>query len=54
MPLKKLTPSFTFTEDRLAELRAVVSEAFTDGKVNRDTTLREALGARIEMSEIPH
>lgn len=47
MPISKLRPSFTFTEDRLAELRAVVPEAFADGKVNWDT-LREALGEHLE------
>ena len=47
MPISKLRPSFTFTEDRLAELRAVVPEAFADGKVNWDV-LREALGERLE------
>ncbi len=47
MSIKKLTPSFTFTEDRLAELRAVVPEAFADGKINWET-LREALGDYME------
>ncbi len=47
MPIKKLTPSFTFTEDRLAELRAVVPEAFADGRINWET-LREALGDYVE------
>ena len=47
MPISKLRPSFTFTEDRLKELQAVVPEAFTDGKINWDT-LREALGEHLE------
>ena len=47
MTLEKLRPSFTFTEDRLAELRAVVPEAFADGKINWET-LREALGEHLE------
>lgn len=47
MSYKKLTPAFTFTEDRLAELRAVVPEAFAEGKVNWES-LREALGDYIE------
>jgi len=47
MPIEKLRPSFTFTEDRLAELRAVVPEAFADGAVNWEA-LREALGAYLE------
>jgi len=43
MPLSKLRPSFTFTEDRLKELAAVVPEAFADGKINWATP-QEALG----------
>lgn len=44
MPVEKLTPTFTFTEDRLQALQAVVPEAFADGQVNWET-LNEALGA---------
>ncbi len=47
MPISTPRPSFTFTEDRLAELRAVIREAFTDGKFNSDA-LREALGGNLE------
>jgi adenine-specific DNA-methyltransferase len=47
MPIHKLRPSFTFTESRLAELRAVVPEAFADGKIDWDV-LREALGEYLE------
>lgn len=47
MPISKLRPAFTFTEDRLRELQAVVPEAFADGKINWDT-LREALGETLE------
>lgn len=47
MPISKLRPTFSFTEDRLAELRAVVPEAFADGKVNWDV-LREMLGEHLE------
>jgi adenine-specific DNA-methyltransferase len=47
MPIEKLRPTFTFTEDRLAELRTVVPEAFADGAVNWEA-LREALGAYLE------
>ena len=47
MPITKLRPSFTFTEDRLAELRAVVPEAFADGKINWEV-LQEALGEYLE------
>jgi adenine-specific DNA-methyltransferase len=47
MTLEKLHPSFTFTEDRLAQLRAAVPEAFADGRINWET-LREALGEFLE------
>lgn len=43
MPISKLRPSFTLTQDRLRELQAVVPEAFADGRINWDT-LREAHG----------
>lgn len=43
MTIKRLRPSFTFTEERLAELRAVVPEAFADGRVNWEA-FKEALG----------
>lgn len=42
MPISKLRPSFTLTEDRLRELQAVVPEAFADGCINWDM-LKEAL-----------
>ncbi len=48
MTIKRLRPSFTFTEDRLAELRAVVPEAFADGRVNWEA-LKEALGEWTEL-----
>jgi adenine-specific DNA-methyltransferase len=49
MATQRLHPAqaFTFTEDRLAELRQVVPEAFADGKINWDT-LREVLGEHVE------
>ena len=47
MPLSKLRPSFTLTEDRLRELQAVVPEAFADGRINWDT-LRTAIGKILE------
>lgn len=47
MPIDRLRPSFTFTEDRLDQLRAVVPEAFADGEVDWDA-LREALGNYLE------
>jgi adenine-specific DNA-methyltransferase len=53
MPIEKLRPSFTFTEDRLNELQAVVPEAFADGKINWDT-LREALGEYLEEENQEH
>jgi adenine-specific DNA-methyltransferase len=53
MPIERLRPSFTFSEDRLAELRAVVPEAFADGKINWDT-LREALGDHLEDENQEH
>ena len=53
MPLSKLRPSFTLTEDRLKELQAVVPEAFADGRINWDT-LREALGETLEDEDKEH
>jgi len=47
MPVAKLTPTFTFTEDRLQALQAVVPEAFADGQVNW-ATLKEALAPHLE------
>jgi len=47
MPVQKLRPSFTFDQDRLDQLRAVVPEAFADGKINWEV-LREALGEYLE------
>ncbi|MBE2196012.1 MAG: site-specific DNA-methyltransferase [Anaerolinea sp.] len=47
MPVEKLRPSFTFDRDRLEQLKAVVPEAFADGKINWET-LREALGEHLE------
>jgi adenine-specific DNA-methyltransferase len=47
MAITKLRPTFTFTQDRLEQLKAVVPEAFADGKVNWET-LRETLGDSLE------
>ncbi len=47
MPATRLRPSFTLTDEKLAELRSVVPEAFADGKINWDT-LREGLGEHVE------
>lgn len=53
MPIEKLRPSFTFTQERLNELKAVVPEAFADGKINWDV-LREALGEHLEEESQEH
>ena len=46
MSIQKIRPTFTFDEDRLAELRAVVPEAFADGKINWDVlSLLEQIAA---------
>lgn len=50
MPITKLHPTFTFDEDRMAQLRAVVPEAFADGRINWET-LRAALGEHLEDDE---
>jgi len=47
MPIQKLRPTFTFDEDRMSQLRAIVPEAFADGKVNWDV-LKEAMGEHLE------
>lgn len=43
----RLRPTFSFTDEKLAELRRVVPEAFADGQVNWES-LREALGTHLE------
>jgi adenine-specific DNA-methyltransferase len=53
MPIEKLHPSFTFTEDRLKELRALVPEAFADGKINWDV-LCESLDEYLEDESQEH
>lgn len=53
MPIEKLRPSFTFTEDRLKELAVVVPEAFAEGKINWDV-LREAFGEYLEDENQEH
>jgi adenine-specific DNA-methyltransferase len=50
MSTSKLRPTFTFNQDRLDQLKAVVPEAFADGKVNWET-LREALAAGDHLEE---
>lgn len=47
MPIQKLRPTFTFDQDRIAQLRAIAPEAFADGKINWDV-LKEALGESLE------
>jgi adenine-specific DNA-methyltransferase len=51
MPQEKMRPAFTFDKERIEQLRAVVPEAFADGKINWDI-LHEALGDYLE-SETP-
>jgi adenine-specific DNA-methyltransferase len=47
MSYTRLRPSFALTEDRLADLRAVLPEVFADGKINWGT-LKEALAPDLE------
>jgi adenine-specific DNA-methyltransferase len=47
MPHTRIHPSFTFTEERIAQLKAVIPEAFADGSL-RWTALREVLGENVE------
>ena len=53
MPHTRLRPTYTFDEDRLAQLRAVVPEAFADGKIDWDT-LRDLLGDHLEDPAVEH
>ena len=47
MPIEKLRPTYTFTQDRLDALQQLVPEAFVDGQINWDT-LKEVLGEHLE------
>ncbi len=47
MAHERLRPSFHLDEERIAQLRQLVPEAFADGKINWET-LREALGDHLE------
>jgi adenine-specific DNA-methyltransferase len=47
MPIERLKPTFSLTEERLRALEEVVPEAFEDGRINWET-LREVLGERVE------
>lgn len=53
MPIEKLRPSFTFDADRLAQLCALVPEAFADGKINW-SVLQAALGEHLEDDSQEH
>src|SRR5713226_4406285 len=53
MTIQKLRPSFTFTQDRLAELQSVIPEAFADGRINWEV-LKEALGSSLEEEDTEH
>lgn len=53
MPISKLTPTYAFADDRLAELRVVVPEAFVDGKINWEV-LQETLSEYIEEPDAEH
>jgi adenine-specific DNA-methyltransferase len=50
MPYSRLVPKFTFTAERLEGLKAVVPEAFADGRINWEA-LRESLGDNLEPDE---
>ena len=43
----RLRPSFSFTDEKLAELKRIAPEAFADGRVNWEA-LRAALGEHLE------
>lgn len=47
MPISKFRPTFTFTQDRLEQLKAIVPEAFADGKINWES-LKQAMGEFLE------
>lgn len=53
MPHTRLRPTYTFDQDRLDQLRAVVPEAFADGKIDWDT-LRDLLGDTVEDPAVEH
>lgn len=50
MPIEKLRPSFSFTEDRLCDLQAIFPEIFSEGKINW-SVMRQALGNLIDEDE---
>jgi len=47
MPISKFRPAFTFTQDRLDQLKAIVPEAFADGKINWES-LKQSVGEFLE------
>ncbi len=47
MSYERLRPAFTFDAERLEQLKAIVPEAFADGKINWEA-LRAALGDHVE------
>ena len=47
MSIEKFRPSYDILKDRVEKLKAVVPEAFEDGKINF-ATLKEALGNFVE------
>ncbi len=47
MTISRIRPTYTFDQDRLDQLRAVVPEAFADDKIDWDT-LRDLLGDTVE------
>ena len=55
MPHERIRPGYAFGEDRIEQLKSIVPEAFTDGKINWDV-LREALGEYVEpeTGEVQH
>jgi hypothetical protein len=44
MPIEKLRPSFTFTEDRLKDLQPVALEAFADERISADVLKFSRIG----------
>ena len=50
MPIEKLYPKFTLTEEKLQELKLLLPEAFADGKINWES-LKESLGEFLEEDE---
>src|SRR5438874_13350755 len=51
MPIEKLKPTFSFTEERLRALEGVVPEAFSDGRISWEV-LREIMGGQIEDDDV--